>query len=91
MRRGDLIQFFKIYKIHKGLEAMSWSKGLLEVPPRADKRGQYRREIVKGCNQRHNFFTNRTINIWNELPNELVNVGSVNTFKKGLLFEILKN
>ena len=80
-RRGELIQFFKI---HKGLEEVSWSKDLLEVPPRANKRGQYRREIVKSCNQRHHFFTNRTINSWNDLPDELVNVGSVNKFKQGL-------
>ena len=63
---------------------VSWSKDLLKVPPRADKRGQYRLKIVKSFNQRHHFFTNRTINIWNELPDELVNVGSVNKFKQGL-------
>ena len=63
---------------------MSWSKCLIEVPPRANKRGQYRREVAKSCNQRQNFFTNRTINIWNEFPNELINAGSVNKFKQEL-------
>jgi len=80
-QRGELIQFFKIYK---GQEEVKWEKSLLMGPPRAGRRAQFRREIVKSCSQRHNFFSNKTINAWNELPDGLVGVGNVCEFKKGL-------
>ena len=79
--RSELIQFFKI---SKGMDEVSWLNGHIVVPPRADKRAQIRREIVKSCNQRHQFFTNRIVNDWNELPNELVDVRTVEVFKKKL-------
>ena len=66
------------------MDAVSWFNSPTEVPPRADKRAQIRREIVKSCNQRHDFFTNRIVNAWNELPNELVGVRTVDDIKKKL-------
>ena len=66
------------------MDAVSWVNGPIVVPPRAGKRAQIRREIVKSCNQRHNFFTNRIVNAWNALPNELIGVRTVDDFKKKL-------
>ena len=74
--RGDLIQLFKIVK---GIDEVEWFSTLLVAPN--GRRTQLRREIVRGCNQRHNFFTNRTINIWNRLPAYIINAQSVNQFK----------
>ena len=32
-------------------------------------------------NSFHNFFTNRIVNPWNNLPSEIVNAATMNTFK----------
>ena len=83
--RGDLIQQFKI---SKGIESLSFelpsNDFLREIAPRGGKRSRLRREIVKSCNQRHNFFTNRIVNIWNELPDNIITATSTNGFKNRL-------
>ena len=66
--RGDLIQFFKI---ENGIEKINWHFRLTKSEPRSGHNGQFRREIIRFCNQRHEFFNNRTANIWNKLPNEI--------------------
>ena len=38
------------------------------------------REVVKICNQRHNFFTNRIVKIWNELPEVIITANLTNDF-----------
>ena len=76
--RGDLIQHFKITK---GEDKVSWHSKTLTIEPRAGYRQRLRREIVRGCNQRHNFFKNRIVNVWNDLSNDDVNVETVNQFK----------
>jgi ribonuclease P/MRP protein subunit RPP40 len=76
--RGDLIQFFKITR---GMDNVSWNKELNWSSPRGSKRSQMRREIVSSCQQRHNFFTNRISNSWNELPDDTVMSESVEKFK----------
>ncbi len=40
-----------------------------------------RREQVKNCDQRFNFFTNRVAGVWNKLPEEIVCARSLNSFK----------
>ncbi|RNA42653.1 RNA-directed DNA polymerase from mobile element jockey-like [Brachionus plicatilis] len=45
-------------------------------------RERLRREIVRCCNQRHEFFNNRIVNQWNLLPDEAIM--SVNEFKNKL-------
>ncbi len=79
--RGDLIQFFKIYR---GIEKVSWFHPPLFSQPRASKRPQMRREIVRGCNQRHNFLTNRIASAWNNLPDNIINSQTTNEFKNKL-------
>jgi hypothetical protein len=38
-------------------------------------------EIIKNCDQRKHFLTNRLANAWNKLPGEVVHALSVNSFK----------
>ena len=77
--RGDLIEKFKI---QRGLDMVRWAVEPMCVDGIGGKRRQCRREIVKGCDQRHNFFNNRIANYWNSLPDTAVNVHSTNAFKK---------
>ena len=39
---------------------------------------------MKSCAQRQNFLINRVVNVWNSLPDEVVEAGSVNNFKNML-------
>lgn len=76
--RGDLIQNFK-FSIKK--DEINWHFKPLVTVSRAGRRPQIKREIVRCCNQRHNFFNNRIVNNWNSLPDVIVNSDSVNQFK----------
>ena len=80
-RRGDLIQQFKIAK---GIELVKFERPALVSAPRGSKRAQLRREMVRSCNQRHNFFSNRIVNMWNELDDSIIEATSINEFKKRL-------
>ena len=40
------------------------------------------RQFIRNFPQRENFFTNRIVPYWNILPGKVVNVRSVNSFKK---------
>lgn len=75
--RGDLIQYFKFTKL---FDEITWHYKQLTTEWRSGRRPQIRREIIRGCNQRHHFFFNRIVN-WNALPNDIVNAKSVNEFK----------
>lgn len=79
--RGDLIQQ---YKIHRKIESITWHSNQSVSSARAGRRPQLRREIVKSCSQRYHFFTNRVVNFWNALPDEIVNSKNVNEFKNKL-------
>lgn len=79
--RGDLIQIFKIYN---KIDEINWHHTPLVADSRVGRRPQLRREIVRCCNQRHNFFLNRVANGWNKLPDDVVNSNSVNQFKNKL-------
>ena len=39
-----------------------------------------KQELVKNCEQRHQFFSNRVVNNWNSLPEDKVHSGNVNIF-----------
>ena len=41
---------------------------------------KYERELSK-FDARHNFLLNRSANVWNTLPNEIVQTTNLNTFK----------
>ena len=76
--RGDLILK---YKLEKGLDLINWQNPPLVSEERASRRPQHRREIVKNCAPRFNFFNNRVAAFWNNLPDEIVNAKSLNSFK----------
>ena len=83
--RGDLIQQFKIVK---GIESVNFeettSKFVRVVAPRGGKRAQLRREVVRSCNQRHHFFSNRIVRSWNDLPDTVISAIVTNEFKNRL-------
>jgi hypothetical protein len=74
--RGDLIQLFKILK---GFDTVDWNP-IIEFP-RECKRGLLRREIIRNCDQRFHFFSNRIANAWNNLPDFVIDATDVKDFK----------
>ena len=76
--RGDMIQQFKI---SSGLDKVNWVRQPMIVDGRVGRRPQ-RREVVKNCAQRHNFFNNRIVNDWNKLADGTVNAQTTNGFKR---------
>ena len=90
--RGDLIQIFKIIK---GIDDIKLDKGVnfnnSSVQQMKLRGHSYRmaREIVRNCPQRHNFLTNRVVNLWNKLPKTIENTESVNSFKNLLDVHVL--
>jgi hypothetical protein len=88
--RGDLIQFFKCVN---DIDQIIWFKNLIIRDrshidgPAAGVRNSnrsYNRQLVKNCQIRENFFTNRVIDYWNDLPDSVKQAGSVNIFKARL-------
>ena len=79
--RGDLIQKFKI---ENNFDEVEWPNNPVCGVPRGGHRGHFKREIVKSCDQRHNFFNNRIASNWNKLPNEIIAATTVNGFKNKL-------
>ena len=79
-QRGDLIQMYKImHHIDK------YDKNNRFEIVKNQLRGhcfKYYKEITRQ-QFRENFFFNRTANMWNSLPSELVEAPSVNSFKAG--------
>ena len=79
--RGDLIQ---MYKIINGLEEVHLTKGPNFAVSDYFTRGnslKLRRELVKNCTPRFNFLTNRVVENWNSLPEEIVKARNLNSFK----------
>ena len=79
--RGDLIQKFKI---EKKLDIIEWENPPVIAPPRSGRRGQHKRELIKNCAQRYNFFNNRIATAWNALPDHVVSSTTINQFKARL-------
>ena len=88
--RGDLIQFFKILN---GIDQIKWRKDPNLISQGSDlgpsgnlrnKKYCFLRESAKICYVRENFFLNRVIPIWNDLPFEVKNSKTVNSFKAKL-------
>ncbi len=84
--RGDLIQ---AYKIINNIDVVNWldkkSLSTSQTTTTMTTRGHHlklTKEIVKNCEQRFHFFTNRVVNFWNALPSHVVTAPSVNSFKE---------
>lgn len=77
--RGDLIE---LYKLKRGYDQVNWHHRPLVSAARCGGREQHCRELVKACEQRLNFFTNRTVRTWNALPTKITDQPNVDGFKK---------
>ena len=80
--RGDLIQ---MYRAINNIDKISWhhEPERIGITTRGHDQ-KLRREIVHHSLQRHNFFTNRVVEAWNQLDENVVNSKSVNEFKNKL-------
>ena len=78
--RGDLIQYFKLVR---RIKLISWHRNNASVPS-FNLRGashRFRSKLVKNCSQRDNFFLNRIVPNWNDLPELVIQSLSVNQLK----------
>ncbi len=87
-RRSDLIQQ---YKITNCIQRVDFAVPQIhrQSLSRYNLRGHNQRltrQIVKMCEERSQFFTNRVENHWNTLPQTVVNSKSTNIFKIGYVF-----
>jgi len=80
--RGDLIEVFKIIKGFDKIDSYSF----FEFSSVGMTRGHSYKLVKKRSygNLRKNFFSQRVINIWNGLPQEVVDADTVNLFKNRL-------
>jgi len=80
--RGDLIQVFHILKGFDSVDANHFFE--LEDGGRYVPRGHRLKLKVQRCRLqvRQNFFSVRIVNLWNKLPESIVESSSVNVFKK---------
>lgn len=78
--RGDLIE---TYKILHGIYDTNTTACLFNLSNSDFTRGHNLKLNKPFCNTRkfHQFFTNRTISLWNSLPSDIVNAVSINSFK----------
>ena len=88
-KRGDLICMFKITK---GYESICWENSQVQSD-RASRKQNLKRESFSSkrsndfCREvsvRHNFFINRVIPDWNNMPSKIVSAPSINSFKARL-------
>jgi len=90
-KRGDLIEF---YKIINGSDQVKWKnmpkkivQGEMDDPAARNLRRRgicFRREPANICTSRNEFFLNRVIPLWNELPQKVREAVTLNSFKAGL-------
>ena len=77
--RGDMIE---VYKITHGLHDPLTTKSLVTYNNSSTRSNNYK--LIKprvNTKQFQKFFTNRIINVWNNLPQVTVNANSLNCFK----------
>ena len=78
--RGDLIEAYKLtHNIYDPLTTSS----LLQLSSNTKTKGHSYKLQKKRVNTKKYqfFFTNRIINLWNKLPEDVVSADSINTFK----------
>ena len=67
-----------MFKLNNKIELVEFNNGLTygqsgQVYGLRRHSKTLRREQIKNCSSRFHFFTNRVVNIWNQLPEEIVN------------------
>lgn len=83
-KRGDIIQMYKLFNN----DYVRWcNQDFMNIPNYYSTRGHNKKlktELVKNCNQRFNFYSNRVVSLWNGLDSEAVNAQNMNAFKKAI-------
>ena len=81
--RGDMIETFKILQ---GIYDNEVTEGLLDLDENSRTRGNDKKLKKHRCklNIRKYYFTNRIVETWNSLPNEVINAKSVKQFEINL-------
>ena len=90
--RGDIIQYFKIYR---GFNKLNWYNGnRLMVTGRGDGpamgvRGNQHRlaKQLTNVEARRNFISNRVVSRWNKLSPSMISSNTINSFKKQYDFQ----
>ena len=82
-RRGDLIQCFKTVNGHGDIDPNAWFKFVRDRHDVETRSHEANNIVVEKCrlNVRKNFFVNRVVNDWNDLPIEVKYATSTNAFK----------
>ena len=80
--RGDLIETFKILNDFEGINSGQFFTLSTETRTRGNKFKLYKKHTKRLT--RNNFFSQRIINAWNNLPNQVVRAKSVNEFKANI-------
>ena len=78
-----------MFKIVKGFDEVNWFNNVVfknigsdsTAPQLRSHEFVVERQLVKNCDQRHNFFINRVSTFWNRLPRDVVNSTDINSFK----------
>jgi len=77
--RGDLIEVFKIIK---GIDKVNYQNFLKLVDNSKTRGHRYKIEKIRSrLDIRKNYFSQRVVNHWNNLPDKVVSAESVNSFK----------
>ena len=81
-QRGDMIE---TYKLLRGFYDIDWSN-LFTFNPASHTRGHHLKLNKRQCRLqlRANFFTQRVLNQWNSLPDEVVSAPTISILKKRL-------
>ena len=80
--RGDLIETFRLMR---GIENVDWDQ-FFSRPSLDHLRGHSLKlsKSLSACQTRQNFFSQRVVSTWNELPESVVSAENVNLFKNRL-------
>ena len=83
--RGDMIECYKISEGHYDVEIDPPLKFIKDTDIRSS-RGNSKKLYKEKCKKelRRNYFRNRIVNLWNALPNSVVESPTLNTFKNRL-------
>ena len=80
--KGDLIEVFKI--THSLYDPITTDSLLTRVPMSSRTRKNNSLNLIKKRTNKNpfkHFFTNRVVNIWNQLPDHIVTASNINVFK----------
>ena len=82
-RRGDLIQCYKTMNGHGDIDPLEWFEFVQDRHDKNTRTHAANNIVPDKCNLnvRKNFYTNRVAKSWNDLPHDVRNAPSTNSFK----------